>query len=83
MLIANPTSLEKDMPQRITAILEILEDGKWHRIDHLRQVIELGDCEIQEITKFLSQYDFAEIDEENGRVRINKDFKKIMSNSAI
>lgn len=71
------------MPDRIAVILEILGDGKWHSIDHLRQVMRLGDCEMQEITKFLSQYDFAEIDEENSRVRINRDFQRILSSNMV
>jgi hypothetical protein len=39
----------------------------------------LSDCELKEITNFLSAYDFAEVDEAKKRVKINKDFKKILT----
>ena len=71
------------MPFRITLLLEELEDGKWHNLDQLKQLMNLNDHEMKEITKFLSQYDFAEIDEDAKRVRINKDFKKILTNDLV
>ena len=71
------------MPFRITLLLEELEDGKWHNLDQLKQLMNLNDHEMKEITRFLSQYDFAEFDEEASRVRINKDFKKILTNDMI
>ena len=71
------------MPFRITLLLEELEDGKWHNLDQLKQLMNLKDHEMKEITRFLSQYDFAEIDEDAKRVRINKDFKKILTNDLV
>ena len=71
------------MPFRMTLLLEELEDGKWHNLDQLKQLIDFSDSEMKEITRFLSQYDFAEFDEDTSRVRINKDFKKILTNDMI
>jgi len=67
---------------RITLILEMLCDGKWHRIEQLEQLMDLKDFEVKEITKFLSDYDFAEVDEENSRVRVSRDFRKILVQNA-
>ena len=71
------------MPFRITLLLEELEDGKWHNLDQLKQLMNLKDHEMNEITRFLSQYDFAEIDEGTKQIRINKDFKKILTNDLV
>jgi hypothetical protein len=64
---------------KLTRLLEILGDGKWHETDQLRKLMNLSDCEVQEITDFLGKYDFAEVDEIRKRVRINKDFQKILT----
>ena len=64
---------------KITMTLEILGDGKWHGIEELRLMLELNDHEFQEITTFLSKYDFANIDEKKRRVKINRDFRKLLA----
>ena len=63
--------------------MEKIGDGKWHKLDQLKQLMGFSDYELQEITKFLSQYDFAEFDEDTRRVRINRDFQKILANGMI
>ena len=67
------------MAYKLTKLLEIIGDGKWHETDQLKQFIDLSDCEMQGITDFLGKYDFAEVDDHNKRVRINKDFKRILT----
>ncbi len=67
------------MAYKLTRLLEIIGDGKWHETDQLQQFIDLNDCEMQGITDFLGKYDFAEVDDHNKRVRINKDFKRILT----
>jgi hypothetical protein len=64
---------------KLSRILEILGDGKWHETEQLKQLMGLGDCEILEITDFLGKYDFAQVDDDKKRVRIAKDFKKILT----
>ena len=71
------------MPFRINILLYILGDGKWQKIDHVQQSIGLSDHEMQEITRFLSQYDFVELDDSSRRVRINRNFKRILANSIV
>jgi hypothetical protein len=68
-----------ELAYKVTRLLEILGDGKWHGTEKLKQLMGFSDCELQEITNFLGAYDFAEIDETKKRVRINKDFKKILT----
>ncbi len=66
------------MPLRITRLLDIIGDGKWHKIEQLRERLGLSEYEVQEITQFLSQFNFAEFEENAHCVRINKDFRKIL-----
>ena len=66
------------MSSKITMILELLGDGKWHGIDQLRQQMGFKNHEMQEIAAFLSRYDLADVDGASRRVKINRDFKKIL-----
>ncbi len=67
------------MAYKLTRLLEIIGDGKWHETDQLKQLMDLSDCEVQGITDFLGKYDFAEVDDHKKRVKINKDFKRILT----
>lgn len=69
------------MTYKLTKLLDILEDGKWHQTDNLGQIIDLKDHEVQEITDFLGKYSFVEVDENRKRMRINRDFRKIAAKS--
>ena len=70
------------MAYKLNRLLEILGDGKWHETYQLRQLMDLSDCEVQEITDFLGRYDFAQVDDDKKRVKINKDFKKILTQTS-
>ena len=71
------------MAYKITMLLEVLGDGKWHEIEQLHQLMSLYDCEIEEIMAFLNKYDFAEVDDAKKRVRLNKDFQKIPAQNQV
>ncbi len=71
--------VEEELTYKMSRLLEILEDGNWHETDQLCLQMNLSDAEMQTITDFLGKYDFAEVDEANKRVRINKGFKKILA----
>jgi DNA-binding IclR family transcriptional regulator len=66
---------------KIMLALELLSDGKWHGTEELLLKLELNEHKLQEITTFLGNYGFVEIDEENRKVRINKDFQKLVAQS--
>jgi DNA-binding transcriptional regulator/RsmH inhibitor MraZ len=59
--------------------LEILGDGKWHRIEELLLSLKLSEDKFRELTSFLNAYSFVKVDEKNGRVKINNDFKKLLT----
>jgi hypothetical protein len=66
------------MGSKIELILKILSDGEWHKIYELQQSAELGEEQIQEMVAFLFEYDFARVDIENMKVRINHDFQNLL-----
>ena len=70
------------MAYKLTRLLEILGDGDWHDIDQLRKLMGLSDFEVQKIADFLGKYDIAKVDEVKRRVRINKDFKRILTQTS-
>jgi hypothetical protein len=59
--------------------LEILGDGKWHRIEELLLSLKLSEDKFRELASFLNAYSFVKVDEKNGRVKINNDFKKLLT----
>ena len=67
------------MVPKITVMLDILSDGKWHGIEELLLRLELNEHKLQEVTTFLNNYDFVKIDKKNRKVKINKDFQKLLA----
>ena len=64
---------------KITLILEMLSDGKWHGMEELQLRLGLNEREVQEIATFLNKYTFVKIDEEHRKVRINRNFRKLLA----
>jgi len=71
------------MESKISMILEILSDGKWHEIEELQQRIALDEYKVQEIATFLNKYDFAMIDGANRKVKISRDFQRFLAQTTI
>ena len=69
------------MTSKIAHILEILGDGKWHRLSDVRECIGVSDGRMLEILSFLSKYEFLEVDYVRERVRMEKEVKEFMAHS--
>jgi DNA-binding IclR family transcriptional regulator len=67
------------MVSRVMLILELLSDGKWHGVEELLVRVCLNERKFAEVAGFLSKYDFVTVDEKNGRVKINRDFLKLLT----
>ena len=67
------------MLSKITMVLELLADGKWHRAEDLRFRLELSEHEFRHVAAFLGEYDIVKSDEKNRRVKINKDFRRLLT----
>jgi len=63
---------------KVMLILELLSDGKWHGTEELLLSVGLGAREFREITGFLSKYGFVEVDEKNRKVRVDRDFQRLL-----
>jgi len=57
---------------KIAMALEILGDGRWHRIDELLSRLKLSEDKFRDLTSFLNAYSFVKVDEKNGRVKISE-----------
>jgi hypothetical protein len=64
---------------KITTILDALGDGRWHGAETLLLRFELSEHKFWEIMAFLNKYGFVKVDEENRRVKINRDFQKLVA----
>ena len=67
------------MVSKITMILEMLGDGKWHGIKELQLRLGLNELKVQEVTSFLNKYDFVKIDKEHRKVKLDRNFQKLLA----
>jgi hypothetical protein len=64
-------------------ILESLNDVKWHGIDELLERVKLSERKFREVIEFLDKYGFVKFDYKKQKVRINKDFRKVMDQETV
>jgi DNA-binding IclR family transcriptional regulator len=67
------------MASKITDILEILSDGKWHGMEELQQKMQLSEHQTREITAFLNQYNFVRMNRTNKKIRIDKNVREFLT----
>jgi hypothetical protein len=67
------------MVSKIMLALELLGDGKWHGTEELLLKLGLDERKFQEVTAFLGNYGFVQIDKKNRKVKINKDLQKLVA----
>ena len=70
------------MASKIVNALEILKDGKWHTLAEIRQKLGINEEQIKRTTEFLTEYEFVISDEEKKRIKLNRDAKKFLANTA-
>lgn len=73
----------EDVPttSKIASILEILGDGKWHRLLEIQQRIKTSRNNTKRIAEFLSEYEFIVIDQTREKIRLN-DVAKFLSQTS-
>ena len=63
------------------AILQLLENGKWHNLKDIEQKTHLDSFKVENITEFLAIYNFIKLDKTKQKVKLdpptNKFLKKI------
>ena len=51
-------------------VLQVLSDGKWHRLNEIAEKLRLRQERVQEIVRFFSKYGLAEFDERKRVVKL-------------
>ena len=70
------------MTSKIEEILEILDDGKWHRLSDLRAKVGVTEGQFLGITCFLSRYEFMKVDYSEEKARIEKSVREFLTQKA-
>ncbi len=64
---------------KIAKILEILNDEQWHTLKEIQEKIQLTKSQVQQIIKFLKEYNFIIVDEENKEIKIEKTVQRFLT----
>jgi hypothetical protein len=59
---------------KVMVILELLSDG----IEEMLLNAGLSELEFLEVTDFLGKYGFVKVDEENRKLKVNRDFQRLL-----
>ncbi len=70
------------LANKLCDLLDMLSDGKWHEANQLRKSMKFTVDEMKEILDFLGKYHFAKVDEKKERIKVDKDFQKILTQTA-
>jgi DNA-binding IclR family transcriptional regulator len=63
-------------------ILDLLSDGQWRKVEELLLKTGLDELKFEKVMGFLSKYNFVNFDNKNKRVKINRDFRKLLAQPA-
>jgi len=53
------------------AILRLLENEKWHYLKDIENKTHLNSIKVENVTKFLANYNFVELDEAEQKVKLD------------
>lgn len=67
---------------KIADILEILSDGKWHRLEEIQRVAEMDEDQVHWITEFLMEYMLIVPDGTKKKVKLDKTAQKFLTQPA-
>ena len=52
-------------------ILRLLENGKWHHLKDIEEKTQLNSSKVENVTKFLANYNFVKLDEAKQKVKLD------------
>jgi DNA-binding IclR family transcriptional regulator len=52
-------------------ILRLLENGKWHYLKDIEEKTHLNSGKVENVTKFLANYNFVKLDEAKQKVKLD------------
>jgi len=53
------------------AILQLLENGKWHYLKDITEKTCLNRYKVENVTKFLAKYSFVKLDEAEQKIKLD------------
>jgi len=63
----------------VEAILQLLENGRWHHLSDIQKKTMLHRSKIEALTRFLANYNFIKIDDEKQKVKIDPSLKQFLA----
>jgi uncharacterized protein YutD len=67
---------------KITSILEMLGDGRWHMLEEIREKLKIDDAQLRQITDFLNKYDFIVKDGAGKKVKLDRIVQEFLAETA-
>ena len=64
---------------KMTKVLEMLIDGKWHTLREIQQKTQLDKSQVHQVMKFLKRYGFVSVDETSTKVILGKTVQKFLA----
>ena len=65
------------VPNAIERIVGFLEDGEWHTFKEIREYSDLPEVETWRIVRFLEEFGFLNVNEEELKARLSPSFLKL------
>ena len=59
-------------------ILRLLENGKWHYLKDIEEKTHLNHGKVENVTKFLANYNFVKLDEAEQKVKLDPPTTKFL-----
>ena len=59
-------------------IIQLLENGKWHKIQVIPKETKLNPSKVEQVTKFLEQYNFIKINKATQKIKLNKQMDEFL-----
>ena len=65
------------MAAAIDRTLEIIKNGEWHSLDAVINELRLPKKMVERILRFLAEFEFIRLDEEEQKVKIDREFQSL------
>jgi DNA-binding IclR family transcriptional regulator len=65
--------------RRIAQVLEVLEDGKWHKLEEISERTKLNEGQTLQIVSFLEEYEFVTSKEKRKMVKVREAVREFLT----
>jgi transcription initiation factor IIE alpha subunit len=67
---------------KIAKLLEMLNDGKWHKLDEIQQRMKLKENDVQQIAQFLKEYNLVIVKETKKAIKLEENARRFFSSNS-